>query len=145
MQPANEDPYSIEISAHFAERDAHPPTRYRLPDSGSARGGGNENSNCRSRGGKIALNCRWTRFFKVVSRSSRAMRFLGRKTVMSRTMARWRGGAQRSRDRFIYIHGTKHEDKIGIPDSHGCVRMRNADVAELFTLVNEGTHVLIEE
>jgi lipoprotein-anchoring transpeptidase ErfK/SrfK len=50
-----------------------------------------------------------------------------------------------TRERFIYIHGTKHEDKIGIPDSHGCVRMRNADVAELFTLVDEGTHVLIEE
>jgi len=50
-----------------------------------------------------------------------------------------------TRDRFIYIHGTKHENKIGIPDSHGCVRMRNADVAELFTLIDEGTHVLIEE
>src|SRR5438552_18931745 len=50
-----------------------------------------------------------------------------------------------TRDRFIYIHGTKHEDKIGIPDSHGCIRMRNADVAELFKLVDEGTHVIIEE
>src|SRR5438067_8319731 len=50
-----------------------------------------------------------------------------------------------TRDRFIYIHGTKHEDKIGIPDSHGCVRMRNGDVAELFKLVDEGTHVIIEE
>src|SRR5207244_4184147 len=61
----------------------------------------------------------------------------------------WLGGLDQenanTRDRFIYIHGTKHEDKIGIPDSHGCVRMRNTDVAELFTLVNEGTHVLIEE
>src|SRR5213076_1972246 len=50
-----------------------------------------------------------------------------------------------TRDRFVYIHGTKHEDKIGIPDSHGCVRMRNGDVAELFKLVDEGTHVVIEE
>ena len=50
-----------------------------------------------------------------------------------------------TRDRFIYIHGTKHEDKIGNPASHGCVRMRNADVAEIFTLVDEGTHVIIEE
>ncbi len=67
--------------------------------------------------------------------------------VMSRIL--WLDGLDEhntnTRDRFIYIHGTKHEDKIGIPDSHGCVRMRNADVAELFTLVDEGTHVIIEE
>jgi L,D-transpeptidase YbiS len=67
--------------------------------------------------------------------------------VMSRIL--WLDGLEEhnanTRDRFIYIHGTKHEDKIGIPDSHGCVRMRNTDVAELFTLVDEGTHVIIEE
>ena len=67
--------------------------------------------------------------------------------VMSRIL--WLDGLDEhnanTRDRFIYIHGTKHEDKIGIPDSHGCVRMRNIDVAELFTLVDEGTHVIIEE
>jgi lipoprotein-anchoring transpeptidase ErfK/SrfK len=48
-------------------------------------------------------------------------------------------------DRFIYIHGTKHEDKIGRPDSHGCIRMRNADVIELFDLLGEETPVVIEE
>ena len=48
-----------------------------------------------------------------------------------------------TRDRFIYIHGTKHEDRIGTPDSHGCIRMRNADVIELFDLVKEGTPVVI--
>jgi L,D-transpeptidase YbiS len=50
-----------------------------------------------------------------------------------------------TRDRFIYIHGTKHENKVGTPDSHGCVRMRNADVIELFRLVEEGTSVIIRE
>jgi len=50
-----------------------------------------------------------------------------------------------TRDRFIYIHGTKHEDKIGTPDSHGCIRMRAADVIELFELVDETTHVVIRE
>ena len=49
-----------------------------------------------------------------------------------------------TRDRFIYIHGTKHEDKIGTVASHGCVRMRNADVIELFEMVDEGTPVVIE-
>ena len=67
--------------------------------------------------------------------------------VMSRIL--WLDGLDEdnanTRDRFIYIHGTKHEDKIGIPDSHGCVRMRSGDVAELFKLVDEGTHVIIEE
>ena len=50
-----------------------------------------------------------------------------------------------TRERFIYIHGTKHEHKIGTPDSHGCIRMRNTDVIELFNLVDEETPVVIEE
>jgi lipoprotein-anchoring transpeptidase ErfK/SrfK len=48
-------------------------------------------------------------------------------------------------DRFIYIHGTKHEGKIGNPASCGCIRMRNADVVELFDLVDHDTPVIIEE
>jgi L,D-transpeptidase YbiS len=54
-------------------------------------------------------------------------------------------GNANTRDRYIYIHGTKHEDKIGTPDSHGCIRMRNADVIELFDLVDETTQVVIRE
>jgi lipoprotein-anchoring transpeptidase ErfK/SrfK len=50
-----------------------------------------------------------------------------------------------TRDRYIYIHGTKHEDKVGTPASHGCIRMRNADVVELFEFVEEGTPVVIRE
>ena len=50
-----------------------------------------------------------------------------------------------TRDRFVYIHGTRHEDKIGTAASHGCVRMRNEDVIELFEMVDEGTPVVIEE
>jgi L,D-transpeptidase YbiS len=48
-------------------------------------------------------------------------------------------------DRFVYIHGTRHEDDIGTPASHGCIRMRNADVIELFDLVDETTPVVIRE
>ena len=66
--------------------------------------------------------------------------------VMSRIL--WLDGLDEhnanTRDRFIYVHGTKHEDKVGTPDSCGCVRMRNADVIELFDLVDEGTPVVIE-
>jgi lipoprotein-anchoring transpeptidase ErfK/SrfK len=50
-----------------------------------------------------------------------------------------------TRERYVYIHGTRHEEKMGTPDSHGCVRMRNSDVIQLFDLVEEGTGVTIEE
>jgi lipoprotein-anchoring transpeptidase ErfK/SrfK len=46
--------------------------------------------------------------------------------------------------RYVYIHGTNHEDEIGAPQSHGCIRMRNADVIELFDRVEEGTPVEIK-
>jgi lipoprotein-anchoring transpeptidase ErfK/SrfK len=67
--------------------------------------------------------------------------------VMSRIL--WLDGLDEhnanTRDRFIYIHGTKHEGKIGSPASCGCIRMRNADVVELFDLVEHDTPVIIEE
>lgn len=50
-----------------------------------------------------------------------------------------------SYQRYIYIHGTSEENKIGSPASHGCVRMRNKDVIELFDLVKEGCIVDIRE
>jgi lipoprotein-anchoring transpeptidase ErfK/SrfK len=49
-----------------------------------------------------------------------------------------------TRGRYIYIHGTNHEASIGTPSSHGCVRMRNADVIELFADVEPGDEVRIE-
>ncbi len=45
--------------------------------------------------------------------------------------------------RYIYIHGTPEEGLIGQPASHGCVRMLNADVIELFEKVPVGTLVYI--
>ena len=53
------------------------------------------------------------------------------------------GGTVDTHDRYIYIHGTHEEHKLGTPVSHGCIRMRNADVAELFDLVDVGTEVRI--
>lgn len=50
---------------------------------------------------------------------------------------------ENTRDRYVYIHGTNHESAIGTPASHGCIRMRNADVIELFDEVNQGTQVFI--
>ncbi len=45
--------------------------------------------------------------------------------------------------RYIYIHGTADEDLIGQPASHGCVRMRNTDVVEIFDLLQVRSRVLI--
>lgn len=48
-----------------------------------------------------------------------------------------------TKSRYIYIHGTNHEDRIGTPISCGCIRMRNLDVIDLFEKVPEGTPVNI--
>lgn len=48
-----------------------------------------------------------------------------------------------SMQRYIYIHGTPDTEPMGIARSHGCVRMRNADVIELFDRVPAGTPVII--
>jgi len=56
-----------------------------------------------------------------------------------------RGGDVDSKGRYIYIHGTPEEGRIGRPASHGCVRMTNADVIELFERVAVGTLVDIIE
>lgn len=45
--------------------------------------------------------------------------------------------------RYIYIHGTNQEELIGQPASHGCIRLTNAAVVELFDLVEPGTEVEI--
>ena len=45
--------------------------------------------------------------------------------------------------RYIYIHGTPEERNIGLPASYGCIRMRSADVIELFNTVGRGAKVEI--
>ncbi|WP_084187124.1 L,D-transpeptidase [Andreprevotia chitinilytica] len=52
-------------------------------------------------------------------------------------------GGVDSMHRYIYIHGTPDSEPMGEPASHGCIRMRNADVAALFELVDAGTEVRI--
>ena len=54
-----------------------------------------------------------------------------------------RGGNVDSQRRYIYIHGTPDSEPMGVPRSHGCIRMRNQDVLELFERVPAGTQVLI--
>ncbi|WP_217127028.1 L,D-transpeptidase [Hydrogenophilus thiooxidans] len=45
--------------------------------------------------------------------------------------------------RYIYLHGTAEEEKLGKPCSHGCVRMRNLDIVELTAVMQPGTKVWI--
>jgi len=46
-------------------------------------------------------------------------------------------------ERYIYLHGTNHEDQLGHPASHGCIRLGNAAIIELFDMVDEGAELII--
>ena len=81
-----------------------------------------------------------------------AARFPQRDWILTRIL--WLCGAEPGKNRlgdvdtmrrFIYIHGCPDSEAVGRPASHGCVRMRNADVIELFDRVPAGLPVLIEE
>jgi L,D-transpeptidase YbiS len=76
----------------------------------------------------------------------------GRDWILSRIL--WLSGLEPGRNRlgdvdtmrrYIYIHGAPDDVPLGVPASHGCIRMRNTDVIELFELVPAGTEVLIVE
>ncbi len=56
-----------------------------------------------------------------------------------------KGGGIDSKHRNIWIHGTQDEKSIGTSASHGCIRMKNDDIVELYNLVCVGTKVIINE
>lgn len=81
-----------------------------------------------------------------------ARRFPERDWILSRIL--WLSGTEPGRNRlgsvdsmrrYIYIHGTPDGEPLGVAASHGCIRMRNADVIDLFDRVSVGTRVTIEE
>ncbi|MDE2585234.1 MAG: L,D-transpeptidase [Betaproteobacteria bacterium] len=81
-----------------------------------------------------------------------AAQFPGRDWILSRIL--WLSGREPGFNRlgkvdtmarYIYIHGTGEEDRLGSPVSHGCIRMANRDIAELFDLVPAFTEVEIVE
>jgi len=55
------------------------------------------------------------------------------------------GGQVDSHGRYIYIHGTNHEARLGTPDSAGCVHMDNLEIIGLFDEVRTGDLVWIED
>ena len=76
----------------------------------------------------------------------------GRDFILTRIL--WLSGCEPGRNRlgnvdsmqrYIYIHGTPDSEPMGAPHSHGCVRMRNADVLALFDAVPVGTPVVITD
>ena len=76
----------------------------------------------------------------------------GRDWILSRILwlcgeepGRNRGGEVDTMRRYIYLHGTGDDQPMGVPRSHGCVRMRNRDIIELFELLPVGTEVEIVE
>lgn len=54
-----------------------------------------------------------------------------------------RGGTCDTLRRFIYIHGCPDSEPVGVPRSHGCIRMRNTDVIDLFERIDVGARVSI--
>ena len=69
--------------------------------------------------------------------TSRILRLRGREP------GRNAGPGRDSHDRYIYIHGTNHEARVGRPFSGGCIELTNADVIDLFDRVSEGDLVWI--
>lgn len=53
------------------------------------------------------------------------------------------GGLVDTFNRYVYLHGTNQEDKLGLPNSHGCVLFSNNDIIELFDKVENGSLVYI--
>jgi lipoprotein-anchoring transpeptidase ErfK/SrfK len=81
-----------------------------------------------------------------------ALQFPDRDWILSRILwlsgmepGRNRMGAVDSMRRYIYIHGTPDSEPMGIPKSHGCIRMRNVDVIDLFERTPVGALVRIVE
>jgi len=77
-----------------------------------------------------------------------AQRYPGRDWILTRILwlsglepGRNRGGAVDTLRRFIYIHGCPPSEPMGEPRSHGCIRMRDADLIELFDRTPVGTLV----
>lgn len=78
--------------------------------------------------------------------------FPGRDWILTRIL--WLSGCEPGTNRlgcvdtmrrYIYIHGSPARAEMGLPGSHGCIRMRNGDIVELFDLVPVYTPVEISE
>jgi len=124
----------------------------RMPVSTAAKGAGCRDGSHRTPTGRFRIA------EKIGAGADPDTAFRGR-----RPEARWNGGEETSdlilsrilwldglephnantRDRYIYLHGTNHESRLGSPASIGCVRLSRADIVELFDRVEVDTPVEI--
>lgn len=142
--------------------DGHPVRSY--PVSTAVNGAGEcEGSGCTPRGwheirARIGAGCAPGTVFVgrrptgEIYSAALAREHPGRDWILTRILwlrglepGRNRHGAVDTMRRYIYLHGCPDSAPMGIPDSHGCVRMRNADIVELFDCVVPGTRVWIQE
>jgi len=56
-----------------------------------------------------------------------------------------RGGEVDTQRRYIYIHGAPDSHRMGVPNSHGCIKMTNSDIISLFEIVEVGASVTISK
>lgn len=166
MEPEHYGVASIRIS--LAQQclelleDGYPVRRY--PVSTAANGAGEENgSGCTPRGwhevramigagcapGTVFVGRRPTGEFYSEELASRQPL---RDWILTRIL--WLRGLEPGRNRygtvdtmrrFIYVHGCPDSAPMGAPHSHGCVRMRNDDIMDLFERIRPGTRVWIQE
>jgi hypothetical protein len=99
--------------------------------------------------GAVLRGRRWT---GEVWSPGLAEQFPGRDWILTRIL--WLSGCEAGRNRlgaldtfrrYIYLHGTPDTEPMGVPGSHGCVRLRNTDLLELFPRVPLHCAVLIDE
>lgn len=133
---------------------------YRYPVSTAKNGAGEiKDSGCTPRGkhiirAKIGANCPENTVFVrrrptgEIYTPELAAQFPQRDWILTRIL--WlsgceigfnRGGNCDTLRRFIYLHGTPDREVMGIPQSHGCIRMRNADIITLFQQIQCGMTV----
>lgn len=136
----------------------------RLPVSTALNGPGELNgSGCTPRGlhtvrakigddlpeGAVLRGRRWT---SEIWSAQLAEQYPGRDWILSRIL--WLSGCELGRNRmgnvdtfrrYIYLHGTPPTEPMGVALSHGCIRLRNGDLIDLFARVAVGCRVLIDE
>lgn len=92
------------------------------------------------------------RFTGEIYNAQLAEAFPGRDWILTRIL--WLSGAEPGKNRlgnfdtmrrYIYIHGTPDSEPMGVARSHGCIRMHNEDLIDLFERVHMGCPVLIHE
>jgi L,D-transpeptidase YbiS len=85
-----------------------------------------------------------------IYKASMRNKFPQRDWILTRIM--WLSGCEIGKNRlnkvdtmrrYIYIHGCPDEDVMGIPSSHGCIKMKNNDVIDLFDRIEKYTPVFI--